>query len=104
MDLINSLVLCFQGSSVQLAAAVNCTPVMTTAPLPFAVTLLCSSTSATVFECAKGFMHKVKESETGPTVCQKLRLFPLSVSAMSAEILRLLQALAGVIEKMYASP
>lgn len=100
MNLINGLQLCFQESSVQPAASKNCS-IMTTTPL-----LLQYSSPpvpTTVFGCAKGFVHKVKVSETVQPVCQKLRQLPMSVrSAVSAEIQHLLQA--GVIEKVDASP
>ncbi|MEQ2172239.1 hypothetical protein GOODEAATRI_019077 [Goodea atripinnis] len=97
MDLINGLHLCFQGSSIQ-SAAVDSTSVMTIAPL-HPVTLA-PPTSDALFGCAKGFVHKVKVSDTVPPVRQKLRSLPLSVR--STEIHHLLQA--GVIEKIDASP
>ncbi|KAI4890396.1 hypothetical protein NFI96_006743 [Prochilodus magdalenae] len=53
--------------------------------------------------CAKGFVHKVKLSDSVAPVRQKLRLLPLSVrDAVSAELEHLLKE--GIIERVDASP
>ncbi|KAI4894806.1 hypothetical protein NFI96_001731 [Prochilodus magdalenae] len=56
-----------------------------------------------ILGCAKGFVHKVKLSESVVPVRQKLRRLPLSVrDAVSAELEHLLKE--GIIERVDASP
>ena len=93
MDLITALKLRIEGCTL-LSASPASRPVMQ---------LATASKDSPAMGCAKGFMHKVKISESASPVRQKLRRLPFAVrSAVSDELNKLLSS--GVIERIDASP
>ncbi|KAF7643882.1 hypothetical protein LDENG_00231620 [Lucifuga dentata] len=99
MDLISGLKLHFEGNTI-LPCSPPPPPALPAAPV---MRLSTASSPPDVIGCAKGFIHRVKISETVTPVRQKLRCLPFAVRDNVTNELNCLLT-AGVIERIDASP